>query len=261
MQAFHEHDAMEQRDVLATHTRAVLPLLRALEPQDARGPMRAHDDVFGAFTPDTPSWDVPHREDAPREDGPASERALGAANAATDNVVAHYFGEVRRFALLSFAEEQALGRRIKRGQRRVRWALYTAPIALPTLRRLWQQAEQEALAWHEIVQPLAGGTPTQIEPRVHVRQAIRHLEALTARRGRLAAVPEAWPLGAAQARRVHRRECFRLWRAWLTMCETLRLHPDVQEAMAEALADAAQTQPEDAALQAAARAHARAQEA
>ena len=165
MQALHEHDAMEQRDVLSTHTRAALPLLRALEPQDASSPMRAHDDVFGAFTPDNPSWDIPHREDAPREDGPASERTLGAAAPATDNVVAHYFGEVRRFALLSFAEEQALGRRITRGQRRVRWALYTAPIALPTLRRLWQQAEQEALAWHAIVQPLEGGTPVQIEPK------------------------------------------------------------------------------------------------
>jgi RNA polymerase primary sigma factor len=176
-------------------------------------------------------------------------------------VVAHYFGEVRRFALLSFAEEQALGRRITRGQRRVRWALYTAPIALPTLRRLWQQAEQEGLAWHAIVQPLAGSTPTQIAPRVHVRQAIRHLEALTARRGRLAEAQEVWPLGAAQAPRVHRRERFRLWRAWLTTCETLRVHPYVHEAMAEALADAARTQPEDTALQAASRAHARAQEA
>ena len=260
MQALHEHDAMEQRDVRSTPTRAALPLRRALEPQDASSPMRAHD-VFGAFTPDNPSWDVPHREDAPREDGPGSERTLGAADPATDHVVAQYFGEVRRFALLSFAEEQALGRRITRGQRRVRWALYTAPIALPTLRRLWQQAEQEALAWHEIVQPLEGGTPTQIEPRVHVRQAIRHLEELTARRCRLAEAQEAWPLGAAQERRVRHRERFRLWRAWLTTCETLRWHPYVQEAMTEALADAARTQPEDTALQAASRAHARAQEA
>ena len=260
MQALHEHDAMEKRDVLSTHTRAALPLLRALEPQDARGPTRAHDDVFGAFTPDDPSWDIPHREDTPREDGPASERTLGAADPATDNLVAQYFGEVRRFALLSFAEEQALGRRIKRGQRRVRWALYTAPIALPTLRRFWQQAEQEALAWHEIVQPLEGGTPAQIEPRVHVRQAMRHLEELTARRCRLAEAHEAWPLGAAQERRVHRRERFRLWRAWLTTCESLRLHPHVQEAMGEALADAARTQPEDTSLQVASRAWARAQE-
>jgi len=259
MQTLHEHDAMEHRDVLSMHTRAALPLRRALESQDASSPMRAHDDVFGAFTPDNPSWDVPPREGAPQEDGPASERTLGAAAPATDNVVAHYFGEVRRFALLSFAEEQALGRRIKRGQRRVRWALYTAPIALPTLRRLWQQAEQGALAWHEIVQPLEGGTPVQIEPRVHVRQAIRHLEELTACRCRLAEAYEAWPLGAAQARRVC-RERFRLWHAWLTTCETLRLHPYVQAAMAEALADAARTQPEDAALQAAARAHTRAQE-
>lgn len=259
MQALHEHDAMEQREIRSTPTRAALPLRRALERQDASGPTRAHDDVFGAFTPDTPSWDVLPREDAPREDGPASERALGAADTVTDNVIAQYFGEVRRFALLSFAEEQALGRRITRGQRRVRWALYTAPIALPTLRRLWQQAEQEALAWHELVQPLEGGTPVQSEPRVHVRQAIRHLEELTARRCRLAEAHEAWPLGAAQERQVRRRERFRLWRAWLTTCETLRLHPYVQEAMTEALADASRTQPEDAALQAASRAHACAQ--
>jgi len=261
MQALHAHDAMEERDVLSTPTQAALPWLRALEPQDASDPTRAYDDVFGAFTADTPSWDVPPSEDARREDGPAAERTLGAADAATDNVVAHYFGEVRRFALLSFAEEQALGRRITRGQRRVRWALYTAPIALPTLRRLWQQAEQEALAWHAIVQPLEGGTPVQLEPRVHVKQAIRHLEDLTARRCRLAAAHEAWPLGAAQARQVRRRERFRLWRAWLTTCESLRLHPHVQEAMVEALADAARTQTEDTALQAASRAWVRAQEA
>src|SRR5213079_1755595 len=43
-------------------------------------------------------------------------------------------------------------------------------------------------------------------------------------------------------------------------CETLRLHPHVQEAMGEALADASRTQPEDTALQAASRAWARAQE-
>src|SRR5215831_9246699 len=151
MQALHEHDAMAQRDVRSTPTRAALPLRRALEPQDASSPMRAHD-VFGVFTPDTPSWDVPASEDAPREDGPASERTLGGADPATDNVVSQYFGEVRRFALLSFAEEQALGRRITRGQRRVRWALYTSPIALPTLRKIQQRLEHQALSLHEIVQ-------------------------------------------------------------------------------------------------------------
>ena len=67
-------------------------------------------------------------------------------------MLAQYFGEVRRFALLSFAEEQALGRRITRWQRRVRWALYTAPMALPTLRRLWHQMEHQDISLHEVVQ-------------------------------------------------------------------------------------------------------------
>lgn len=259
MRALHEYDAMEGRDVLSTHAREALPFLSALENQEDRGPTVVHDDVFRAFTPDNPSWDVPDPADAPSEDDPASERALGAADPETDNLVAQYFGEVRRFALLSFAEEQALGRRIQRGQRRVRWALYTTPMTLPTLHRLWQQVEQQALAWHEIMQPLEGTTPTPIEQRARFGQAMWHLEELTARRRRLADAQEGRPLRTAQERRVHHRECCRLWRAWLTTCEALRLHPHVYEAMGEALANAAQTQPEDPAMQAALRAWARAQ--
>src|ERR671927_297940 len=87
-----------------------------------------------------------------------TRRASAPEDPATDQVLARYFGEVRRFALLSVAEEQALGRRITRWQRRVRWALYTAPLALPTLRRLWEHVEQQALPVHAVVQPRAGTT-------------------------------------------------------------------------------------------------------
>jgi RNA polymerase primary sigma factor len=259
MRALHEYDAMEQRDFLSTHAREVLPLLSALENQDDSGPTVAHDDIFSAFTPDHPRGDGPDMEDVSSEDDPAAARALGVADPEADNLVAHYFGEVRRFAQLSFAEEQALGRRIQRGQRRVRWALSTAPTALPTLHRFWQQVEQQALAWHEIVQPLEGTMPAPSAQRAHFEQAMRHLEELTARRRRLADAQERRPPRAAQARQGLHRERFHLWRAWLTTCEALRLHPHVYEAMGEALADATRTQPEDPALQAASRTWARAQ--
>jgi RNA polymerase primary sigma factor len=174
-------------------------------------------------------------------------------------VVAQYFGEVRRFALLSFAEEQALGRRITRWQRRVRWALYTAPIALPTLRRVWQQVAHQDLSWHEVVQPLEGTTPEPTAQQAQCRQALLHLEELSTRLRRLEESPHAGLSPAPPAQRVRRHERFRLWRAWLTTCETLRLHPHVSETMRTALEAAWRAQPEAPALHAAYRAWARAQ--
>jgi RNA polymerase primary sigma factor len=176
----------------------------------------------------------------------------------TDNVVAQYLGEVRQFALLSFAEEQALARRITRWQRRVHWALYTAPIALPTLRRLWHQVEHQEIPVHEVVQSREGATTDSAAQGEAFQQALVHLQDITAHLHRLDA-HGGKPLWGTQPRRVLRHELFRLWRAWLTACETLRLHPRVHEAMGEALEAAWRTQPEDPALLAAYRAWTRAQ--
>jgi hypothetical protein len=106
----------------------------------------AHDDdVFSALTLEEHPWEEPATAGTPPVEDLPSEHDLNAADAVTDNVLAQYVGEVRQFALLSFAEEQALTRRITRWQRRVRWALYTAPIALPTLCRLWHHVEHEEI--------------------------------------------------------------------------------------------------------------------
>ena len=100
--------------------------------------MVAHDDdVFRALVSDDPTWEDADAADVHVEDDSAAALPGDARASETDPMLAQYFGEVRRFALLSFAEEQALGRRITRWQRRVRWALYTSPMALPTLRRIW----------------------------------------------------------------------------------------------------------------------------
>src|SRR5262249_14460978 len=88
---------------------------------------------------------------------------------------------------------------------------------------------------------------------VHLQDIATHLRRLDTHR--------ETPLWTAQARGGRRHESFRLWRAWLTACEALRLHPRVHEALGEALEAAWRTQPEEAALQAAYRTWRRAQRA
>jgi len=65
---------------------------------------------------------------------PTSEHDRNAADPETDHVVAQYL--VRSASLPCSAFERNKRWRVgsHAGQRRVRWALYTAPMALPTLR-------------------------------------------------------------------------------------------------------------------------------
>jgi len=165
MRAVHEHEAF--------------PFLSALEDHDTPGPTVAHaDDVLKALTLAERSWEEPDTAGTPLEEAPTSERGLNAADPETDPALAQYFGEVRHFALLSFAEEQALGRRITRWQRRVRWALYTASTALPTLRRLWHLVAHQEIPVHEVVQPQEGRLADPAAQRVQLQQALVHLQEL-----------------------------------------------------------------------------------
>ena len=131
MIALHEQD-MERSVWLSTDAPDEFPSFRPVDDRDERLLTFAHNnDVLSALEPGETTWADTDVEESPMEEAPASEMALEAEDPETDNVLAQYFGEVRRFALLSFAEEQVLGRRIKRWQRRVRWALYTSPVVLP----------------------------------------------------------------------------------------------------------------------------------
>ena len=166
MRAVHEPDTMERRAWRSTDAREALSCLSALDDHEAGQPMVVHDDVvFRALVSDDPTWEDADAAEAPVEDDSASAMPFDAGAHETDNMLAQYFGEVRHFALLSFAEEQALGRRIKRWQRRVRWALYTSPMALPTLRRIWHQIEPQDISLHEVVQSPTVITPEQTERR------------------------------------------------------------------------------------------------
>src|SRR5262245_36855890 len=237
MIALREQD-MEKSVWLSTDAPDEFPSLSPVDDRDERLLTFAHnDDVLSALEPGEATWEDTDAEEPPLEEAPTSEIALEAEDPETDNVLAQYFGEVRRFALLSFAEEQALGRRIKRWQRRVRWALYTSPVALPTLLRLQHRVEHQGVSLHEIVQHREETTPDQAAWLVQCRQAIACLQELAARLGRLER-RSGMPQCVAQERRVQRHERCRLWRVWLTTCEALQLHPRVHEAMREALEDA-----------------------
>src|SRR5215510_5456285 len=196
------------------HEPEALPGLSARADPDTPSPTVAHDDdVFSALTLEEHPWKESATAGTPSVKTPPSEQDLDAADSETDNVVAQYVGEVRQFALLSFAEEQAVARRITRWQRRVRWALYTAPMALPTLRRLWHQVEHEEIPMHEVVQARKGATPDPAahgeafqHALVHLQDIAMHLRHLDTHRETL--------LWTAQARGERRHEAFRLWRAW-----------------------------------------------
>jgi hypothetical protein len=207
MLAVHEHEAMERMALLSGEAPEALPFLRALADHDAQGPPVAHDDdVFSTLTLDERLWEEPDTAGAPVKEDPPSERGLDATGPETDKAIAQYFGEVRHFTLLSFAEEQALGRRITRWQRRVRWALYTAPTALPTLRRLWHHVAHQEIPIHEVVQPREGTTLGPTAQRAPFQQALVHLQELVAQLRRLEAHNErplvSWRKGGCSATRV-----------------------------------------------------------
>jgi RNA polymerase sigma factor (sigma-70 family) len=250
---------IEARAWLSTDTPEELPFLSPLVEHDERRPTFApDDDVFNVLEPDNTTWEDTDVAEAPLNDDTASEMVLDPESPETDNVLAQYFGEVRHFGLLSFAEEQTLGRRIERWQRRVRWVLYTSPIALLTLRKIWQRVEHQELSLHEFVRHLDEPTPDQTKRLAQCRQVIASLEALAPRLGRLEECGEMLRR-AAQAQRVLHHERFSLWRAWLTTWEALQLHHRVHEAMREALEEARRAQPDDPTLQAAYRTWAHAQ--
>jgi len=111
-----QEQEIERRAWLSTDGRAELPFLSPLDEHEERRPTFAHDDdIFNALGSDDTTWEDTDAEEAPVEDDPTSEIVLDAGGPETGNVLAQYFGEVRHFGLLSFADEQTLGRRSNAG--------------------------------------------------------------------------------------------------------------------------------------------------
>src|SRR5436309_15791542 len=115
-----------------------------------RWTMLAEDHRSVAFGHEEDRWAAPEEDaafglDADLEESPHELEEN------FDNLVARYFGDVRQFALLNRAEEQALWCRIESAQKRERRALYTAPMALPLLMQFWHQGEREEMPLAHVV--------------------------------------------------------------------------------------------------------------
>lgn len=161
-----------------------------------------------------------------------------------DNLVARYFGDVRQFALLNRAEEQALWCRIEQSSKRVRRALYMSPVALPTLRQVWQQIEQATMALDTVVHLTDTGTPPPAAVQQQFGESIRELQDL-------AVCLHDVRLRPARAA---------LWKQWGKTWEALALQPQFYTTLQEALAAAHATQPQERRVRAAYRAWSRANE-
>jgi RNA polymerase primary sigma factor len=195
-------------------------------------------------------WEEVDEADAALDEDAATETLLTEADPEAENLVAQYFGEVRRFALLSFAEEQALGYRIAAYRARVRRALCISPVALPTLTRVWHQVTHAEIPLTQVIRDVDATTHDQAAWHAQLGETILRLQDLATRLRHLALLCQA-PLETAQERRTRRQERISLWHQWIATCEALQLHPSVYETIRQALDLAQRTQPSDPALHAA----------
>jgi len=206
-------------------------------------------------------WETPDGNDVSVEDEAQPKPVLTESDSETASLLTQYFGDVRQFALLPRAEEEALWQHIEHLKKRVRRALYTAPVCLPTLQRLWQRVEQGDLSLRHIV----AETPSITDPNpaqvASFEASIRSLQELTRRLQHLKTRKQRCVANRSQARRANRQACAELWHQWIATCEALGLQPSVHEELHRALDAALRDQPDDLALRAARRGWSRTQRA
>jgi len=214
--------------------------------------MLAEDHRSGAFEHEEDRWGAPEEDGACGLDTD-SEESPHEPDDTFDNLVARYFGDVRQFALLSRTEEQALWCRIESAHKRERRALYTAPMALPTLMQLWHQVEREELALEHVLCDAEALASRQGDLRGQLGDAVCELQDIAARQQEL----RPWGRPAAQTaskRRTVRRAYAELWRQWCKTWEALAVHPQVYDAIRQALEAEHTARADDVALHAAYRA-------
>lgn len=190
---------------------------------------------------DEMGWEEDEQESIQDDADAETQVAYAEGAAEIDNLVAQYFGEVRRFALLSRAEEQALGEQIEQYKARVHRALCISPVALETLTRLWHQVQEAEMPFQQMVRrdgeeqhPQFAATMERLPDLwVTLQQLRARLQSHT---------------GAPQERRALRQQLVSSWHQWIAMWEALDLHPEVYEAIQHALQDERQARPEHSAI-------------
>ena len=209
-----------------------------------------------------------HEEDVPEgtrgapvveEVSQANRVGFEDADPEVNSLIMQYFGDVRQYSLLSRDQEKALWQRIERWKLRHCRALYTSPVLLPTLTRLWHEAQTGALPSNHLVE-MSGDPSQDVEHLAEVEQALGRLQALADRRKPAEASGRFAP-PLSEARRARPQVRVDLLRQWLAICTSLSLHPKVHEELRLALDRAYHAQPENPQLRAGRHACLRAQRA
>jgi RNA polymerase sigma factor (sigma-70 family) len=199
-----------------------------------RSTLQSHDVWVEEEVPNADGW---VQVDGIRRSG-EKDGAFDAASDATalenDNLVAEYFGELRRFDLLNWEEETALWQRIEHWKIRARRALYTSPVALTTLRVIWQKVEAGKLSLDHMVTQVDAIAHEQTATHVQVARDMRHLSDLSVKLRSMKR--QQWRLPSSKPElQTRRQERAGVWRDWLSTWEGMRLHANVHEAMRQAL--------------------------
>jgi RNA polymerase sigma factor (sigma-70 family) len=154
-----------------------------------------------------------------------------------DNLVARYFGDVRQFALLNRAQEQALWCRIGSAQKRERRALYTSPTAFSALVRVWYQVEREQTPLDHVMSEAEKSPARHEELRQQLQDGIAELQDLAVGLQNLRPYQ-----GSSQ----HRRGTYtELWHQWCKTWEVLALHPQAIDSLRSALEGEHAVQPQN----------------
>jgi RNA polymerase primary sigma factor len=207
--------------------------------------------------PRSDAWEKAVAEEA-GERGTAIEQAIEESDTEIDDLVLQYFGDIRGFTLLRREEERALWQRIERERWRRRRALYTSPIALQTLTRIWHQVQAERIPLRHVVKMDTLSAHDQSARYAHLERSLQELQTLAPRLQHRHKCPQTTPRSAPE-RRAIRQKRLGVWQEWIAIWEALQLHSGMYDAMHFALDAAYHTQPHHPALHAAYRAWERAQ--
>lgn len=191
---------------------------------------------------DATAWDAADEPDELETDEAKTSPSLTRLTPEADSLVTRYFGEVRQHALLGATAEPTLWAQIEHYKAQSRRVLYTSPMALVTLRQVWQQVEQGSLPLRQVVRDTDKDSNHHDTLQAQFLEALDTLQTLETTLCTLRQQSRD-ALGSAHERRTLRQALATRWRQWLATWEALQLHPNVHQTLQRALENARHTPP------------------
>lgn len=182
-----------------------------------------------------PDGMLPDQTAIPCTSPPAGEHAAGALatghwDEEPNDLLSQYLDDVRRYKMLSRADELRAFIHLAQCQARVHRVLYLSSGALSTLTRVAARVRGAALPIQSVMQCDTDDPGTLAQQRARFVDTVQHLCTLAAqishlRTQRGASGKTHW------ARREHRRALQHVWQQWLDTCTALRLRSVVHDAL------------------------------